>query len=135
MFKLIKSPEGLRLGNLIFVDSFVFPPNFICAQPVHLGEGFEQCFNADTIDAAYLNADYKWMKQLLPVEDNGILSRDGFTAEKVQESVSVSINETPTDSFGQLPKWKIKFEANEAEISFIHELQNYYKDWTGKEII
>lgn len=38
MLQIIKNTDGLRIGNFIFVDSMVYPPNFITAQKRYLGE-------------------------------------------------------------------------------------------------
>lgn len=127
MLQLIKNPDGLRIGNLIFVDSIVFPPNFITARPTLIGEGFENAFNEEPSNCAYLNAEDKWMKQLLTEEKDGKLCNGEFTAEKIYE---------PKGMFDEkFTTWKIKFGENEAEISFIHELQNYYFDWTHSHLL
>ena len=123
MIKIIKTTEGLRAGNLVFVDSFVFPPNFMTVRPMLLDESFEKYINEDNVNIAYLNADEKYMNQLLSDNGNGKYIKGDFTAEKIYE---------PTSSFDdKLITWKIKYGDNESEISFIHELQNYYFDWVG----
>ena len=46
-----------------------------------------------------------------------------FGVEKVQES-----------ALNKFPIWKISCGERTAEISFIHQLQNYYEDWTGVKL-
>lgn len=123
MLQLIKKPDGLRAGNLILVDSFAFPPNFICAKPMGLGEDFESLLNEKTDNCAFLNLEEMLIKQLLPDEKEDMFWKDGFSAKKVHDA-----------SFDKFPKWKIKFKKTTTEISFMHELQNFYKDWTGSEL-
>ena len=132
MIQLVKSPKELRLGNLIFVDRFVFPPNFIAAQPSIVGEGFEDSINDKTQNVAYLNATQKWMRQLFTEEKDGCLCKGKFIAEKVQD-----------EGHMEFPLWKISYKKKiffffpktyKAEIQFIHEVQNYYKDWVGEEL-
>lgn len=123
-FKLIKSPEGLREGNLIFVDSTVFPPNFICAKIEILGKEFEKSFTLETMNCAYLNAEERYIKDLFPEEKEKIFYKGEFKIKKLQDG-----------DYHNFIKWKIEFEEYNAEISFIHELQNYYFDWTQIELL
>ena len=121
--KLIKSSDGLRLGNMIMVDSFSSPPNFNVPQTVALGEGFEGHFNENTRNCAYLNADERTVKELLPDESQGVYSRGGFSATLIC-----------AEDFNNFNRWRVCFKNNTAEVSFIHELQNIFKDWTGNDL-
>ena len=126
MIQLIKSAEGFRIGNFVFVDEFVFPPNFIVASPKILVEGFEAILNKEKNNIACLNADEKWMDFFLQTINNNnrhLKMFHSFGVEKVQES-----------GFEKFPIWKISCGEKTAEISFIHQLQNYYEDWTGVKL-
>ena len=123
MFRLIKNPDGLRSGNLIFVDAMVFPPNFMLAEPAKLEGEWEPHFNKATDNCAFLNAEEKWIKLLLQEGENGVFLKGDFTAVKVQDG-----------EFRKFPVWEVKFKGKMANISFIHELQNYYKDWVGDDL-
>ena len=62
MIQLIKSAEGFRIGNFVFVDEFVFPPNFIVASPKILVEGFEAILNKEkTILRVLMQKIYGWI--------------------------------------------------------------------------
>ena len=120
MIKIIKDKSELRKGNLIFVDSIVIPPNFITAQPQMLGDGWENAINKDFDNCAFLNAKKQYMKDLFGDE----LEKNGVKVEQLQK-----------EEFGTFPKWKMTFNGSSKEVSFIHQVQNAYEDWTGERLL
>lgn len=119
MIQIIKDKSELRKGNLILIDDLVFPPNFITAQPQILGEGFEEHINKDFDNCAFLNLKDEHIKELFPTGE-----KNGFAISKIADP---KINE--------LPKWKITHGDNFKEISFVHQLQNFYFDWTNENLL
>ncbi len=127
--RIITSPEGLRKGNFILWDSFVMPPNFVCARPARLNTGFEEPIRnppAGGIDVAYLNLTKEYAKELLS-EGNG---KDLFWTGSF-----IAQLKNPEHLGDEFPKWSICFGVKYAEISFVHELQNYYEDWINLPLV
>ncbi len=120
MIQIIKDKSELRKGNLILVDSMVIPPNFITAQPQMLGEGFEDAINKDWENCAFLNAKEQYMKDLFGDE----LEKNGVKVEQIEK-----------DGFDTFPKWKMTYKDKAVEVSFIHQVQNNYEDWTGERLL
>lgn len=124
--KLIKNAIGLRQNNFIFVDNMVIPPNFITAKPMRVGDDLETLFNEDTNNCAYLNISKKYIVEVFGENDDGEFVLDGFVIKPI-------LIPEPFDF--EYPIWEISFNEHHAKISFFHELQNYYFDWTGKELV
>lgn len=116
---VIKDTSELRKGNLILVDDMVTPPNFICATPQMLGDGFEEAINKEFDNCAFLNAEERYMKSLFGsnLEKNG-----------------VKVNQIEKGGFCP-PKWEMTYKNESKEVSFIHQAQNCYQDWTGEPLI
>lgn len=119
MIQIIKDKSELRKGNFIFVDSIVIPPNFITAHPQMLGDGWEDAINKEFDNCAFLNAKEQYMKELFG-ED---LKKNGVKAEQLEK-----------EGIDNFPKWKMTYNGNVQEVSFIHQVQNIYEDWTGERL-
>jgi hypothetical protein len=120
MIRIIKDKTELRKGNLIFVDSIVFPPNFITAKPQILGDGWEEDINKEWENCAFLNAKEQYMKDLFGNE---------------MEKNEVKVEQLEKEDFDTFPKWKMSYKKETKEASFIHQVQNNYEDWTGEKLI
>jgi len=120
MIQIIKDKSELRTGNLIFVDSIVFPPNFITAQPQMLGDGWENVINKEFDNCAFLNAKEQYMKDLFGDD----LEKNGVKVEQLEK-----------EGFDTFPKWRMKHKEMTKEVSFIHQVQNIYEDWTGERLL
>lgn len=120
MIQIIKDKTELRKGNLIFVDSMVTPPNFITAQPQMLGDGWEDAINKEWDNCAFLNVKEQYMKDLFGDE----LEKNGVKVEQLEK-----------EAFNAFPKWKMTFKDSSKEVSFIHQVQNTYEDWTGETLL
>lgn len=108
--KIITDAEGLRLGNLILVDNMVYPPSFICAELMRLGDNFESEFNNDTINCAYAPIGYKNLVDHLRKSNPDLMiseSESGYTAE---------------------------YNGQQTNVVFMHELQNWFKDLSGSDL-
>jgi len=119
MIQIIKDETELRKGNLILFDGFVVPPNFIAAQPQMLADGFEGKINKKWNNCAFLNAKEQYIVDLFGcgLEKNG-----------------VKIRQLEEEAFNKFPKWEMTYKNEVAEVSFIHQVQNNYEDWTGEDI-
>ena len=120
MIQIIKDKSDLRTGNLVLVDSLVLPPNFIAAQPQRLGDGWEDYLNKGFDNCAFLNITEIDMIQLF--------------GEKLEKN-GVKVFEIEKEGFRNLPKWEMTYKDNRAEVSFMHQVQNYFEDWTGQKLI
>jgi len=120
MIQIIKDKTELRKGNLIFVDHMVIPPNFITAQPQMLGDGWEDAINKEWDNCAFLNAKEQYVKDLFGDE----LEKNGVKVEQLEK-----------EGFDTFPKWTMTFNENTKEVSFIHQVQNTYEDWTGESLL
>jgi len=120
MIQVIKDKTELRQGNLILVDSTVIPPNFITAQPQMLGNGWEDAINKEWDNCAFLNANEKYMKDWL--------------IEKLEKN-GIGVTLLEKEGFDNLPKWRLTFNGNTKEISFFHQVQNAFEDWTGNRLL
>lgn len=120
MIEIIKDKNGLRKGNLILVDNVVLPPNFIAAEPQILGDGWEEAVNKKWDNCAFLNAKEEYMIELF----GGDFEKNGVKVEQLEK-----------EGFFTLPKWKMTYKGKSEEVSFIHQVQNNYEDWTGEKIV
>jgi len=47
----------------------------------------------------------------------------------------VKVEQIEKETVDTFPKWKMTYNSNSAEVSFIHQVQNIYEDWTGEKLI
>lgn len=130
VFRIITSKEGLRPDNIILVDEFVFPANFICAQLRRLPSDpeLEELF-ADPFpkNMAYANLSLSRFENIFDYREK--LNYPRPAGKFIGECL---IN---GDKENDVWMWRISYGENFAEISFLHELQNFFEDWTGLKLL